>query len=414
MLPKNIRTCSPWVACCLLVGMCANVTLAQATWEITVTSKHSAKNMPVKVQLSDALTGPMRITDADGEFLRMGQVTKPGLLTLDDNVAAELHFILPSITANQEVNLIAKSGSAKAVGFDWHDTKGKYSDLTFAGRPVLRYMYEAPDWSSKERLGETYKVFHHVYDPAGTTLLTKGAGGLFPHHRGLFFGFNRISYGDGKKADIWHCKNNETQEHVHVTGSSQGPVLGRHTLAVDWHGQDKEVFAKEQRELTAYNVPGGTLIEFATRLVSQVGLIKLDGDPQHAGFQFRATQHVPDKTKNQTYYVRPDGRGEPGKFRNWPAQKDHVNLPWNALCMVVDGQRYTCCYLDRPQNPKESRFSERDYGRFGSYFEFELDADNLLELNYRIWVQEGEMTVEAVSSHSQNFVEPPLAIAKKM
>jgi len=29
-----------------------------------------------------------------------------------------------------------------------------------------------------------------------------------PHHRGIFYGFNRITYGDGKRADTWHCIKN--------------------------------------------------------------------------------------------------------------------------------------------------------------------------------------------------------------
>ena len=75
-------------------------------------------------------------------------------------------------------------------------------------------------------------------------------------------------------------------------------------------------------------------------------------------------------------------------------------------------QRFTCCYLDRPQNPKEARFSERDYGRFGSYFEFEIDTNKPLDLNYRIWLQEGEQTVEGVQSIADNFVTPVMAVVR--
>ena len=105
--------------------------------------------------------------------------------------------------------------------------------------------------------------------------------------------------------------------------------------------------------------------------------------------------------------MRPDGKGEPGKFRNWPNDKDHVNLAWHAQSFVIDETRYTCCYLDRPDNPKEARFSERDYGRFGSYFEYTVSESNPLYLNYRIWLQEGEMTVEQVERYSKDFVSPP-------
>ena len=51
-------------------------------------------------------------------------------------------------------------------------------------------------------------------------------------------------------------------------------------------------------------------------------------------------------------------------------------------------------------------FSERDYGRFGSYFQYEIDAKKPLELNYRVWVQGGEMTVPQVNKLAEAFTSP--------
>ena len=163
---------------------------------------------------------------------------------------------------------------------------------------------------------------------------------------------------------------------------------------MDWHGPDQAVFAKEEREVTVYNVPGGTLVEFASRLKTTNGPIKLDGDPQHAGFQFRAHNDVAETSAKQTYFLRPDGKGKPGETRNWDpkTKKGPVNLPWDAMCFVIDGKRYTCVYMNHPKNPGESRWSERDYGRFGCYFEYELTPENPLVVNYRVWLQDGEMT----------------------
>src|SRR5262249_59918429 len=103
-------------------------------------------------------------------------------------------------------------------------------------------------------------------------------------------------------------------------------------------------FATEERELTAYAVPGGTLIDFASILKTDLKSVKLDGDPQHSGFHFRANMDVANKTKGETYYLRPDGKGQPGETRNWEAKKPDpktVNLPWDAMCFVLDGKRYT-------------------------------------------------------------------------
>ncbi|MCA9228606.1 MAG: PmoA family protein [Planctomycetales bacterium] len=407
------------VALLAAVFLSSRVAEAKALTVEVAAGDHDRANTPIRVQLAlsadEADATDAKLTSDNGPTLT-GQLTAPSLLakpaeTKPGQVARELNFVLPKLAAGQtakfQVELVKEASDAKQ--FHWHDEPGKYAELSFGDRPVLRYMCEPLDTSSPERIQETFKVYHHVYDPAGKRYVTKGPGGLFPHHRGLFYGFNRISYGDKQQADIWHCRNGEHQAHRDYQAIEAGPVLGRHRLAIDWIGRDGKPFAVEQREMTAYNTPEGTLIEFASHLESRAGAVRLDGDPQHAGFQFRASQDVPDKTKALTYYLRPDGKGKPGSFRNWPGDKSHANLPWNALSFVLDDQRYTCCYLDRPQNPKESRFSERDYGRFGSYFEFDLSEDRPLDLNYRIWLQPGEMDVAGVSALSHDFVTPATA-----
>ena len=72
----------------------------------------------------------------------------------------------------------------------------------------------------------------------------------------------------------------------------------------------------------------------------------------------------------------------------------------------VLGKRYTVAYLDHPKNPKEARYSEREFGRFGSYFEYTIDEGKPLTVSYRLWLQEGLMKLEEVAALSRNFVEP--------
>ena len=185
-----------------------------------------------------------------------------------------------------------------------------------------------------------------------------------------------------------------------VTASEAGPLLGRHRLAIAWIGDDNQMFAREIRELTFYHTDDGMLVEFASKLQSVDGKLKLDGDPQHAGFQFRASNEVSAKTAKQTYYVRPDGTDKPGSY------KQNQKQPWNAMSFVIGDQRYTACYLDHPKNPKPAFYSERNYGRFGSYFVAETEGENTIDVNYRLWITNQEMTVEAVAAHATNFVEP--------
>lgn len=301
-------------------------------------------------------------------------------------------------------------------GFTWTGPNGEFKELRFNGRPVVRYINKPYDNTTGDTHQLTKKVFHHVFDPTGKQIITKGPGGLYSHHRGLFYGFSKMGYGEGKTADLWHCNYGESQRHVKVLRQEFGSVVGRHQIEISWHGKDAGIIAREHRMLSAFNVPGGTLLEFESRLRSEVGPLTIDGDPQHAGFQFRASQELADKTKDQTYYLRPDGRDKPGVTRNWghktigeEINKKTENLPWNAMSFVVGGKRYTAVYLDHPGNPKPARYSERDYGRFGSYFETKLDEDDELAVRYRVWIQEGEMTVNEAARLSADFVDPPQA-----
>lgn len=279
--------------------------------------------------------------------------------------------------------------SAEEVGFVWQEEEEDRIALHWNGRPALEYVMPTLDESSPQRRNATFKPFHHVYSPDGKTRLTKGPGGLYPHHRGMFYGFNRINHGDGKKCDTWHCTGKAYQRSVGISGIGETTdktgkrILkneASHDAQIHWHGQEGELFACERRVIairrTSHHDVEGWEIDFASQLNTTDGKpIHLDGDPQHAGFHFRASQEVPEKTAEQTYYVRTDGIGKPGDYRNWdprqprsPISTESVDRPWNALCFLLKGKRYTILYLDHSQNPKPARYSERDYGRFGSYF----------------------------------------------
>lgn len=388
---------------------------AISSFELTVAAgRHERNNAPVRVPMPGARIGGERIASVtlarpDGQLIP-AQWTRPSLTS---SAAGEVHFILPPLHAGESLQLkgTLSTEPARPGGFIWRDQPGHHADLTLGKRKIITYHYEALDESTPASRVRTYKIFHHVYSPNGDRIVT---GGLnddpkvhSPHHRGIFYGFNRITYGDGKKADTWHCTDGAFQQHERFLVSEQGPVLARHRAEISWHGKDA-AFAMEERELAVYNVPGGHLIEFASRLRSPSGRVRIDGDPQHAGFQFRAHNDVDAYTTNQTIFIRPDGVGKPAETRNWDPQtrQGPVNMPWNAMSFVLGTNRYTVAYLDRPDNPREARFSEREYGRFGSYFEYTIETNKPLTVNYRLWLQDGLMQPEEVARLSNDFVEP--------
>jgi hypothetical protein len=440
----------PHAVLALLSTLLASTAVGKSIdFDLTLSSKHDAQNLPVTVPIQ--LTGDIRdarsvkIVNPTGKPIDV-ELTNPGIIGpltpsgADRSVTtrlAELHFILPAIKAGESVNLHGTILDASRdpdpfPGFVWHDVQNEHNRLSFASRPVLDFMCRPLDESSKEAREETFKPFHHLYDPDGRILVTKGPGGYFTHHRGLFYGFNKITYGDGEQADVWHCTNNCYQSFERILDEEAGHVLGRQTVAIDWHGQDRKPFAHEQREMTVYNLTGGTMIDFASRLETAGEKVRLDGDPQHSGFHFRAANEVAEKGKPQikngkptaekinpdTVFIRADGVGKPGDAINWdpkPGSKNDprtINQPWKGMSFLLGGERYTVAMLDLPSNPKEARFSERDYGRFGSYFAYDLTKDHPLEMRYRVWLQKGMMTPGQIAALAADFAESVEASVK--
>jgi Family of unknown function (DUF6807) len=388
------------------------------TFNVTVTGgKEDLKNAIAVVALPSEIgnlaQNPLAdVTAADGKKL-LAQV-QPAHLPLGGKVSRpELTIVIPELKAAQKLDLKVKldiNGTAKET-FGWEQVDGMEL-LWFNKRPVLRYFHKPFDAKlyekGKETANPTTKPYHHLYAADGKTIVTNSNTGQYPHHRGIYFGFNNISYGDGKKADVWHCRMGEHTEHEKTLSYESGPLFGRHLLQIGWIGQDGKPFAAEQRELTVYNVAGGALIDFASQLTTPLAKVRLDGDPQHAGFHFRANSAMEKNTK-ETFFIRPDGKGKPGEEKNWTAKGKGgpVNLPWNAMSFVLDGKRYTVVYLDHPNNPKEARQSERSYGRIGTYFEYDLTPEKPLKVQYRLWFQEGEPTVEQCEALSRAFMNPP-------
>src|SRR5205823_10733128 len=92
--------------------------------------------------------------------------------TLQGQIASgrELRFVLPELkagkTASFKVTFIREPSKLDEI-FAWKDAEGSFAEASFGKRPVLRYMYEPLDESSKDARTNTYKIFHHLYDPKG-------------------------------------------------------------------------------------------------------------------------------------------------------------------------------------------------------------------------------------------------------
>ncbi len=279
-----------------------------------------------------------------------------------------------------------------AAGFSWQDTEGKYLDLLYDGQKVTRYMYDH-DESSAQRTFETYKVLHHVFDAAGEKLLTNGPDGenpyaksvRYPHHRGIYIGWNKLKF-EGKSYDTWHMTKGVRQLHQKFLAKKSDDKKAITTALIHWINGEKKVMVEEKRTTTVYRPGKGAIVvfDFETELKAVNGEVYLNGDPEHAGFQYRPHDDVakgPAEGKAK-YLFHKDGI-DPKKDKD---------MPWVAMSYGLNGKRYSVLYINDPSNPKGAVYSAyRDYGRFGAFFKKTIDAGKTLTLKYRIIVMESEM-----------------------
>ncbi len=315
-----------------------------------------------------------------------------------------------SQTAGESINYgLMLNKACKSRLFAWNRLSPTSVRLYYDEQPLIQYEHPVFD---PENIEETKKPFHHVYDPSGTELITKGLGGLFPHHRGIFFGYNRV-FINGERIDIWHARNGERSEHENFIEVIEGPVMGGHTLKILWKDTEGMPFIEEIREIKVFpQGEGQCLIDFRSTLKTLVGPVRLEGDLQHAGVQFRAAQYVADNA-DETRFIRPNGWNHLD-----PAQElrgDHLhNLPWNAMYFEINGKPFTVAYLSHPENAERTEMSERRYGRFGEFFPALVTEDNPLSVHYRFWVKTGDApSIEDIELKYQSLKLPPFVTIKK-
>ena len=279
--------------------------------------------------------------------------------------------------------LAAFTGKAQdGVGFSFKSEEGQHLDVFRSGKQLARYNF-VHDTSSDEKHHETYKPYLHVYNDMGTKPITKGAGGRFTHHRGIFFGYSRLEF-EGKRYDRWHMKGGD-QIHREFKRQKADEEEASFTSIVEWHDNKGKAFLVEDRTMRFLVPPKGcyALIEFHSRLEAPRGPVKLEGDPEHAGVQFRPANEI---EKNKTVYYFPGAATDP---------KKDFDIPWVGETFVVGGGTYSVIMLNHVTNPKGTKFSAyRDYGRFGAYPVGEVGPDKPFELRYR-WIVKSGDTLEA-------------------
>ncbi|MEX2404960.1 MAG: DUF6807 family protein [Balneolales bacterium] len=306
----------------------------------------------------------------------------PGQIETVSGTKHKLWWVVNQTAGESKTYTINRDEECSTVNFSWETVSDGATRLVLGDQPIIQYEHPVYD---KDNVEETKKPFHHVYNPAGNELISNGPGGLYPHHRGIFFGFSQI-YRDGsdEQINIWSSSNGERSEHVEIIKEFTGPVMGGHIVQIDWKDREGNSFIEETREIRVFQQPAGeSLIDFHSTLKALDGPVRLEGDRQHAGVQFRAAQFVADHSE-QTRFIRPAHLShlQPDEEIG---EEDMMNLPWNAMNFKIEDQPFTVAYLSHPSNP-DAEMSERLYGRFGEYFPHYLTAEDPLTAGYRFWI----------------------------
>jgi hypothetical protein len=280
--------------------------------------------------------------------------------------------------------------STKGV-FHFQDGDG-YRDLLYGDTPVWRDMIKY-DPADREN---TYKPYKHIFGFNGEGFITKGPGGLYPHHRGIFFGFKTFDSDEAKTllGDFWHCPEPAgiTQQHVKFLPEREiaDGDQAREAQVVDWVAKDGKPVVRDTREFTIRRISDKKyIIDCAITVETLTGrAITLGGDAHHAGLHFRAAQSIADdkdpKHKGgSATYIRP---------ATAKLIKDDIysGCPWVHCSFDIQGHHYQLTHMDGPGNPTPTTYSTRPYGRVGAFFTAPVTPDKPLKLHYRLELSEGD------------------------
>jgi len=283
------------------------------------------------------------------------------------------------------------------------DGPGQAVDIQSGGRKVARFVHGDGQ----------FKPYLHVFGEAGELLTNGGLDGSgkptgqFPHHRGIFIGWNRIASELGT-FDLWHFNNGGKMEVLRFDKLEGGKDSATLVATIAWGAGKKDasgsdLLLTETRTLKISRPSGkGTQVDAHFRLKAARELA-LGGDLQHAGIHFRAANEVATRAKETSYVSDPEDKETKGRDWTAPAPKKDKDgneikpakdpargeLKWCRLLFPIGDRWYAATEMNAPSNPIEE-LSWRDYGRFGFFFKRKLAAGETLDVNYRFIVEPAE------------------------
>lgn len=374
----------------LFVVLClCGVSQVGGSQEYQITPHSDGAYIPVSVPTSLPASSSVGLEGPNGENIK-GQIADGRIL-----------WLLPEAKAGQSQKWIVGQRpflKSDSLGFSIKNNEKSHTDILFDGKPVSRLM-TAFDNSTKDSAFETYKVYSHIFKPDGTNFITKGAHGLFAHHRGIFIGWSNTRF-DGKRIDSWHM-NGAVQVFKALNSSYSGQIAANISPKILWNTTSGKTFIEETRSLTFFNQPSDNsvvFLDFVSTLKAPNGEVSLSGDPEHAGIQFRPNNELAKLKNAQFTFHQPSINPKKDK-----------NLPWVLLTFQLHGETYHVQHLTHNSTPKDYMYSAyRDYGRFGAFPQFTIPNGESRQLKFRFIITKGpKPTIQSLHHNYIHFTSPP-------
>lgn len=301
-------------------------------------------------------------------------------------------YLSADAPARRRVVVRPSTPGEEVGGFRFEEAPG-HLDLFFDDRPVWRHV-----------TGETIRPYHHLYGLAGERFLTKGPGGLHPHHRGIFLGWAETRAGD-VTTNFWALPESGRPRQEHAGYDEQrrtrGRAFARSVATARWLPAEGEAVVEDARDVLTWRLDDGWLLDLALELRALGDEVVLDGDPAHGGFQLRAAQEVAEGEACE--YVLAARAEAGGEDDTW------VDCSWVAARFPLGERRYEVMWLVHPENPGPTWMQTRAYGRFGAFFRATLTPGEPLRARYRVRVREivGEpASREELDAAYEDWVDP--------
>ncbi|MGB6220313.1 DUF6807 family protein [Haloferula sp.] len=248
--------------------------------------------------------------------------------------------------------------------------KGEIMEIREDGDMIAQFVFEG-DAPAKPHLS--------LFGVDGEIVTQDEPDAQFPHHRGVFIGWDEIVSPLGSH-DLWHMDTGRmsTAEIEKVVIEDDGVSL---LVRIDWMATPDdpgERLLTEWRTISISRPEGVTQVDTHCKLEAARAL-NVGGDLQHAGFHFRAHDEVSGRTNETRFMESPAGLY---------AGND---LEWSQMLFGRGARSYGVGLFNAPGNPVEE-LSQRTYGRFGYYFSQPIGQGESLALDYRVRLFEATST----------------------